>query len=138
MARFAKGVQLPEECAEYGRQQDRLQHGSLTLGAWGTLNEVAGDTAFVVTAVGMSCGVMVMGRVAAAGLHVVLHADVSVGMVMMGKDGHSQHDDADHKKQVYDVLFLFLHTLFSLMVAKIKVNRVLAKNRGRKNPVSRE
>ena len=95
MARFAKGVQLPKECAEYGRQQDGFQHGSLTLGAWSTLNEVAGDAAFVVTAVGMSCGVMVMRCVAAAGLYIVLHTDEAVGMVMMGKDGYSQHDDAD-------------------------------------------
>ena len=95
MARFAKGVQLPEECTEYGRQQDGLQHGSLTLGAWGTLYEVAGDATLVVAAVGMSCGVMVMRCVAAAGLYIVLHTDEAVGMVMMGKDGYSQHDDAD-------------------------------------------
>lgn len=56
---------------------------------------MAGDTAFVVTAVGMSCGVMVMRCVAAAGLYIVLHTDEAVGMVMMGKDGYSQHDDAD-------------------------------------------
>ena len=86
---------MPEECAEYGRQQDGFQHGSLTLGAWRALYEVAGDATLVVAAVGMSCGVMVMVCVAADRLYIVLHTDEAVGVVMMGKDGYSQHDDAD-------------------------------------------
>ena len=86
---------MSDERAECGGQQDGFQHGSLTLGTRGTLQEVTDDAALVVAAVGVSGRVMVVRYVAAAGLYIVLHTDEAVGMVVMGKDRHRQHDDAD-------------------------------------------
>lgn len=60
----------------------------------------SGIAATMVTAVAML-------MVAAIGSDIILHANQSVGMVMMGNDRYHQHHDADEEQEKRNVLFLF-------------------------------
>lgn len=71
---------------------------------WRALHEVCGQAAGVVAAVVWS---PVVGRVVTAGHGLVgLHAEVAVGMVVMGQHGHHQHQDANAQQQEGDGAFL--------------------------------
>lgn len=52
---------------------------------------------------------------AAIGGDVILHAYYSVGMMMVGNDGYHQHYQADEKKNIGYVLFLFHSSIFGRM-----------------------
>lgn len=60
------------------------------------LEEVCGDASRIAAAVllSMSAGCFLMVVLATIFRQVAFHADQSVGMVMMGKDGHCQHENA--------------------------------------------
>mgnify|MGYP007065330059 CR=1 FL=1 len=46
---------------------------------------------------------------------IILHAYHSVGMMMVGNDGYHQHYQADEKKNIGYVLFLFHSSIFGRM-----------------------
>lgn len=52
---------------------------------------------------------------AAIGGDIILHAYHSVGMMMVGNDGYHQHYQADEKKNIGYVLFLFHSSIFGRM-----------------------
>jgi len=91
--------------------QDRAWLGSLALHPRRALDELVGEAALVVAAVGMACRMVVMIRFAATRMQVVLQADGLTAMMMMGHDGHCQHQDAEQEQQCGNVGLPYHHSV---------------------------
>lgn len=74
--------------------------GNVRAGVGPLLEEVGGDASRVAAA--MSPGLVRRGG-AAAGVHVVLHAEHVVRVVVMGDDRHAQHQYAEEQQEICGV-----------------------------------
>ena len=76
------------------------------------LEEVSRYTSRIATAMFVIRVVLLSATI---GSYIILHAYHSVGMMMEGNDGYHQHYQADEKKNIGYVLFLFHSSIFGRM-----------------------
>ena len=100
--------------------QDRARLGSLALHPRRALDELVGEAALVVAAVGVAGRMVVMVRFAATRMQVVLQTDGLAAMMMMGHDGHRQHQDAEQEQQCGHVGFPYHHGVQCVELRKDK------------------
>ena len=102
---------------DYGFKEGNQDIMGVRLHVWLTgtgslLQEVCGDATSVAAAVLFVVCICIVGVSATIGGDVVLHANQTVGMVMVGHDRNHQHHQADGKQEKCDVLFLFHTSIF--------------------------